>query len=180
MPGSFRDSPAPRSAVFLLFMNGRDARSPSDGFPRFWHPRISRFASARWWVFSAPTVVKDQPYCLKRHELYQNRRAEIKWNGLLKHFGDPANTMRLSPLTHTSPLRLLMPPSASQASIHASQSPAPPTPAPVRPATGTGIPPVVPMGGGVLSLRRLHILPKLSKMSPFQGPLSGLSPHRLQ
>ena len=130
--------------------------------------------------FPHPPVSKINLVYLKHRELYQNLRAEIKWNGLLKHFGDPANTMRLSPLTHTSPLRLLMPPSASQASIHASQSPAPPTPAPVRPATGTGIPPVVPMGGGVLSLRRLHILPKLSKMSPFQGPLSGLSPHRLQ
>ena len=130
--------------------------------------------------FPHPPMSKINLICLKHRELYQNLRAEIKWNGLLKHFGDPANTMRLSPLTHTSPLRLLMPPSASQASIHASQSPAPPTPAPVRPATGTGIPPVVPMGGGVLSLRRLHILPKPSKMSPFQGPLSGLSPHRLR
>ena len=47
VPGSFWDFPAPR----FWILNGQDARSPSA--PRFWPPRITRSASARWWAQGA-------------------------------------------------------------------------------------------------------------------------------
>ena len=69
MPGSFWDFPAPR----FWLLNGQDARSPST--PRFWPPRITRSASARWWAQDAAHPCQ-RSLCFtllwaKRCELYE-------------------------------------------------------------------------------------------------------------
>ena len=46
LPESFRDSPAPRVRAAV-------AGRPPYQHPRFWLPRITRSASARWWVVDA-------------------------------------------------------------------------------------------------------------------------------
>ena len=68
-PGSFWDFPAPRIRAAVA------GRPPYHWVPRFWPPRITRSASARWWAQDA-THLCQRSLCFtlswaKRCELYE-------------------------------------------------------------------------------------------------------------
>ena len=93
MPGSFRDSPAPRSAAYrqhgfcevLAFRLGHTPLPLRGTSPILGEEfEVLPWLLAKWWVFAAPTEVKDQirftPCEAQRRELYPIAKSNTSAN----------------------------------------------------------------------------------------------------